>query len=91
MPILDLNGNNAIAAKMDNMSASWRVNNTNYTYAADFSGDITLIAQSNANAIAKILLYSVIAPIFAIIITMVFIKEMTSVLGGEIQFKTEVI
>lgn len=91
VPILDLNGNNAIAAKMDNMSASWRINNSNYTYTADFSGDITLIAQSNANAIAKILLYSVIAPIFAIIITIVFIKEMTSVLGGEIQFRTEVI
>ena len=91
VPILSLNGNDAIAAKIDNMTTKSNVSIGNSTYVADISGDLTIITQTNANSISKILLYAVIAPLFSLIVTLVFIKEMASMLGGEIQFKTEVI
>ena len=78
-PIVDLNDNYAVAAKIDNMSV-W----SNATSNPDFSGELTVIAQANSNAISKISLYSVFAPIFSLIITIVFIKELTNILGGEI-------
>lgn len=54
----------------------------------DFSGDLTLITQRNNNTLAKSLLYSVIAPVFSLIITIVFVKELTNILGSEIGIKT---
>ncbi len=54
----------------------------------DFSGDLTEISQSNTHALSKSLLYSVIAPLFSLIITVVFVKELASILGSEIGFKT---
>jgi hypothetical protein len=102
VPIINV-GNKAIAEKMDNMSSKSIAtvfttieNNsinvtTNRTYTADLNGDLTMITQSNANAISKVLLYAVIAPLVSLIITFVFIKELSSVLGGEFQFKPEVI
>ncbi|MDO8554765.1 MAG: hypothetical protein Q7S22_08200 [Candidatus Micrarchaeota archaeon] len=84
IPIVDLNGNNAIAQKLDSL-AGRTSNVTNSTMTmTDFSGDLTTIIGLNANAIAKTLLYSVIAPIFSLIITVVFIKELSNILGGEI-------
>jgi hypothetical protein len=54
----------------------------------DFSGDLTEITQSNNNAISKSLLYSVVAPLFSLIITIIFVKELASLLGSEIGIKT---
>jgi len=78
-PIIDLNDNNAIASKIDNMSM-W----SNATEPVDLSGDLTVVTQANSNAISKITMYSVFAPIFSLIVTIVFIKELTNILGGEI-------
>lgn len=54
----------------------------------DFSGDITQITQNDNAAISKSLVYSVIAPIFSLIITIVFVKELANILGSEIGLKT---
>ncbi|MBD3210639.1 hypothetical protein GF318_04635 [Candidatus Micrarchaeota archaeon] len=54
----------------------------------DFSGDITYITQSNNNALSKSLLYSVVAPIFSLLVTVVFVKELSNILGSEIGIKT---
>jgi type II secretory pathway pseudopilin PulG len=130
VPIIDLNDNYALAAKLDLMSgrcnlddSEFYINGTMrnsttrmvngssvnitidnngtacdvYLYAegeglednsADLTGDLTTISQMNSNAIAQSALYNVIAPIFAIIITVVFVKELTGILGGEIGIKT---
>ncbi len=93
VPVVDLNDNYALAAKLDVMSG--RCFDSNSSYCAnvtagltrsdvDFVGDLTVIAQKNSSAIAKILLYLVIAPIFSLIITIIFIKEITRLLGSEI-------
>jgi hypothetical protein len=54
----------------------------------DFSGDLTQITQSNNNALSKSLLYSVLAPLFSLLITVIFVKELASLLGSEIGLKT---
>jgi uncharacterized membrane protein len=54
----------------------------------DFSGDLTLITQKNNNSLAKSVLYSVIAPIFSLIISVVFVKELANILGSEIGIKS---
>ncbi len=92
VPIIDLNSNDAIARKLDELAGRSSVNATNQTNETsvatmtkpDLSGDLTVIIGSNANAIAKAILYSVVAPIFSLIITIVFIKELSNILGGEI-------
>lgn len=76
-PILDLNGNDAIAQKLDSMSG-WGANAT-----ADMSGDLTIITRTNANALSGVLMYAVIAPLFALLVTIVFIKELGDILGAE--------
>jgi len=78
-PIVDLNDNNAIAQKFDEMSE------------ADFSGDITEITQGNTNLISKLTFYSVFAPLFSLIVTIIFIKELGSILGGEMKLNVGVI
>ncbi len=54
----------------------------------DFTGDLTFITQSNNQAISKSLLYAVIAPLFSLLITVVFVKELAALLGGEIGLRT---
>jgi hypothetical protein len=54
----------------------------------DFSGDLTYMTQSNNHAIAKSLLYAVVAPLFSLMITVVFVKELATLLGSEIGLKT---
>lgn len=56
--------------------------------STDFTGDLTLISQSNSVSMSKALLYSVVAPIFSLIVTIVFVKELASLLGSEIGLKT---
>ena len=54
----------------------------------DFTGDLTVIAQSNTVAISKSLLYTVIAPLFSLLITIVFVRELGTLLGSEVGFRT---
>jgi len=93
VPIIDLNDNNAIAAKLDVMSGRCFDSNSPQCVAAvqghsreevDFVGDLTVVAQKNTIAISKVLLYLVVAPLFSLIITLIFIKEITKILGSEI-------
>jgi hypothetical protein len=129
VPVIDLNDNYAIAAKLDMMSGrctfsdseffingtmqntiTITVNGTDvnitiedngtacdlFLYSQDYSGnvsadltgDLTVIAQANNNAIAQSSLYNAIAPIFSLIITVVFVRELSSILGSEIGVKT---
>ncbi|MFN7991764.1 MAG: hypothetical protein U0R44_06435 [Candidatus Micrarchaeia archaeon] len=125
LPIVDLNGDYAIAGKLDILSGRCdpsRFNITNETNVSntttlcddflqgqynltlnnstngtqsvynnvtiDFSSDITRIAQSNSSTLSKSLLYAVIAPIFSLIITIVFVKELANILGSEIGLRT---
>ena len=79
-PIIDLNDNYAIAGKIDMLSG--RDNSTNVT--VDFTGDTTIVIQANSQAIADSYNYSIVAPLLSLIITIVFIKEVGNILGGEI-------
>ncbi len=89
IPIIDLNDNNAIAEKIYNMSfapdqsnqsnASQQNSNSN-----DFTGDLTLIIQQTTGAAAGLFFYSAIVPLFALLATMVLIKELTQSFAGEI-------
>ena len=74
-PILDLNDNYAIAGKLDNM--------TNTSAGADFTGDVTTSIQQLTSATSSLTIFILIAPIFSIIITLIFIKEVTDIFGGE--------
>jgi hypothetical protein len=92
MPIVDLNNNNAIAEKLDNMTTGNNVSfGNNVSYVADLPGSLTLLTQANANAISQLLMYGVFAPLFSLIITLVFIKEMSGALGSEYSFNIGVI
>ncbi|MEW6035740.1 MAG: hypothetical protein AB1529_03950 [Candidatus Micrarchaeota archaeon] len=115
-PLIDLNDNYAIAAKLDILSMrcnphAFNITNvtnvTNTTTACDdflqaqnmtsnvtqnmtfdFTGDITVAVQSNSNAISKTSLYAVVAPIFSLVISIVFVKELANILGSEIGLRT---
>ena len=54
----------------------------------DFTGDLTIITQNNVATLSKSLMYAVVAPIFSLIITIVFVKELANILGSEIGLKT---
>ncbi len=56
--------------------------------SVDFSGDLTFMTQSTNYAISKSLLYAVIAPLFSLIVTVVFVKELATLLGSEMGLKT---
>lgn len=131
VPVIDLNDNHALAAKLDLMSGRCNFNDSlfyvngtmvnstlfvinetdsvnitieengtacdlflyseqNYTkdVSVDLSGDLTVIAQANDHAIAQTTLYNVLAPIFSLIVTIVFVKELSSILGSEIGIKS---
>lgn len=75
MPILDLNNNYAIAGKLDNM--------TNLSAETDFTGDATESVRQLTAATSSIVIFVLLAPIFSFIITLVFIKEITDIFGGE--------
>ncbi len=86
VPILDLNDNYAIAGKIDNMTTrTITTTNTNVTTTSvDFIQDLTQVVQSNSSALSRLLVYSVIAPIFSLIITIIFIMELTTILSSEL-------
>ncbi|MBD3390302.1 hypothetical protein GF415_05135 [Candidatus Micrarchaeota archaeon] len=74
-PILDLNDNYAIAGKMDNM--------TNLTAGNDFTGDLTNSVQHLTYATSSLAIFIILAPLFSFIVTLIFIKEVTDIFGGE--------
>lgn len=74
MPILDLNDNYAIAGKLDNMTTG------------DFTGDLMLAAQQTTASISALSMFVLVAPLFSLIITIIFIKEVTEIFGGEFFF-----
>ncbi|MGV8085350.1 MAG: hypothetical protein ACP5N9_03820 [Candidatus Bilamarchaeum sp.] len=109
IPIIDLNNNYAIAAKLDLMSGRCSMNFSNNSNCSrlnetmnltaynitnvsnttiDFSGDLTVISGSNEDVLGKMLMYSLLAPIFSIIISMIFVRELGGLLGNEIGLKT---
>jgi hypothetical protein len=96
----DANLSNSTLCNQTLIDQGFRVNISNVTnitvwdtvippnMSTDFSGDLTMISQSNSIAMSKALLYSVVAPIFSLIITIVFVKELASLLGSEIGLST---
>ncbi len=80
LPILDLNDNYALAGKLDNMTA---ISSTNSTSSADFTGDLTLSTQYINEATSSLIVFIILAPLFSLIVTLVFIKEATDIFGGE--------
>lgn len=99
IPIIDLNDNYAIGGKLDLMSGRCLSNSTNSSMcaglitnssstSADFTGDLTVISQSNSDAISRVLFYSVLAPLLSLLVTIVFVKEVGEVLGSEIGLST---
>lgn len=74
-PILDLNDNYAIAGKLDNM--------TNVSAGMDFTGEVTTSIQQLTTATSALAIFVLIAPLFSIIVTLIFIKEVTDIFGGE--------
>lgn len=117
-PVIDLNGNYAIAAKLDLLSGRCRpadfniTNETNTTQfdnstmcddflfeqnltsnvtqnmSMDFTGDTGAILQMNTGALSRTALYAVVAPLFSIIVTVVFVRELSSILGSEIGIRS---
>lgn len=79
VPVIDLNDNLVIAEKLDNMSSG------------EFVNELTMIEQTNSRAISNITLYSVFAPLFSFFLTLIFIKELGNILGGEMSFSLGVI
>lgn len=82
IPIVDLNGNNAIAGKIYNMSFAGAPNAT--ASGPDFTGDLTLLVQKTTNAAALLFFQSFAAPLLALIATGVLVKELSHSLAGEI-------
>lgn len=74
IPIIDLNDNNAIADKIYNMSFT----------SSDLTGDLTYIVQHSTNAASSAFFYSVIVSFFALLATIVLIKELSHSFAGEI-------
>jgi hypothetical protein len=74
VPILDLNDNYAIAGRFDNMTTG------------DFTGDLTLATQQISASIASLSMFVMLAPLFSILVTVIFIKEVTDIFGGEFFF-----
>ncbi len=84
-PIVDLNNNNAIAEKIDNMSG-WGLSNT-----GNLSSDLTVITKANADALGVVLMFTIVAPLFSLLVTLVFIKELGGILGSEIAIPFKII
>lgn len=74
VPIIDLNDNNVIKERMDNMTTG------------DFTGDLTLATQQISASIASLSMFVMLAPLFSLLITVIFIKEVTDIFGGEFFF-----
>jgi hypothetical protein len=80
IPILDLNNNSAVATKFDNMTSLTNVTNTT---TADFTGDLTESVQHISSVNSSLIIFVFLAPVFSLLITLIFIKEVTDIFGGE--------
>lgn len=96
-PIIDLNNNFAVAAKIDVMSGRCLnasnnslcsnqtitgLNSTSNT--PDFQGDMTVLMQTSSQVVSNASLYSIISPIFALLISIFFVVELGGILGSEL-------
>jgi hypothetical protein len=98
VPIVDLNNNYALAGKLDMMSGRcdnaansshcYNLTGNSTNYSAEFSQDLTLLIQTTGNSITKVFLYSAFAPLFSLILTIIFVRELAGILGGEIGLNT---
>ncbi len=79
IPIVDMNDNYVIAQKMDELSQN------------DFIGDLTLAHSKNSDALSKALLSAVFAPLFSLLITIIFIKGLGDILSGPMSFSLGVV
>jgi len=52
----------------------------------DFTGDLTLATQQITKSISALSMFVLIAPLFSLIVTIIFIKEVTDIFGGEFFF-----
>ncbi len=92
VPIIDLNDNYAIAAKLDVMSGRCGFSNTtecvnattDYNQSIDFTGDLTLITQKSSEISARAFIFAILAHIISLIISVVFVWEAGRIIGGEI-------
>ncbi len=82
-PILDLNDNYAIAGKLDNMTNITGSTGNATTSGTDFTGDVTTSIQQLTTATSALAIFVLIAPLFSMIVTLIFIKEVTDIFGGE--------
>ncbi len=69
------------------LEQNW-TSNVTQNMSTDMGGDLTLVVEGNTNALSRSLLYSAVAPIFSLIITVVFVRELANILGSEIGLKT---
>lgn len=96
-PVIDLNNNYAVAARIDIMSGRcFNQSNTslcnNETLTAtnisaqppNFSADTTTLLQKNSDALSKAFIYGVISPIFALLISIFFVMEIGAIMGSEL-------
>lgn len=83
MPILDLNDQNATAMKLDNMSSLIPASGNETATTSDFTGALTESVQRVTSLTAYLIVFIVVAPVFSAIITLIFIKEVTDIFGGE--------
>jgi len=95
VPVIDLTDNAALATKLDVMSGRCFDSNSTECLNAtagytredvDFVGDLTVAIQISSVSTSKALMYLVVAPLLSLIITVIFVKELTKILGGEIGF-----
>jgi hypothetical protein len=69
------------------LSQNW-TSNVTANNTTDLSGGLTLVLQGVSGSLARSALYSVIAPIFSLAVTFIFVRELANILGSEIGIKT---
>lgn len=95
VPIIDLNDNNALAAKLDVLSGRCFNSNSSACQNAtqglqrqdvDFVSDLGVAMQMISATTGKALVYLALAPLLSLLITAIFVKEITKIFGGEFAF-----
>ncbi len=95
VPVIDLSDNNALGAKLDVMSGRCFDSDSPQCQDAtqglersdvDFVGDLGFVFQQVSIATGRVLVYLIIAPLLSLLITVIFVKEITKTFGGEIAF-----
>jgi len=93
VPVVELNDSNAIGAKLDVMSGRCFDSSSQECQQAtqglnrqdvDFVGDLGAILQKVNIATGRGLVYLAIAPLLSLIITAIFVKEITKIFGAEL-------